>query len=446
MNNFSRREFLRSSSIAVAGTAFAAPFINGCATTPKTPSDIVLHASIGAGGQANSDIGQLTAHKRLKLVAVADVDLNKAAKLKERFPDLRIYQDWRVLLEKEKSIHSINVSTPDHMHGPIGMSAMHLGKHVYIQKPLAHDIYEVRKLTEFAAKKKLVTQMGIQIHSASDYRRAVKIIQDGAIGKIKEVHTWCGKGWGDLTALPDRRDVPPAGFDWNQWIGVAADRPFIGDGYYHPGNWRKRLDFGTGTFGDMGCHIFDPVFNALQLTAPLTVRSEGKAPNQWNWATDAIVHYVFPGTQQTEGKTINVSWYDGESLPPAEVLALIGEEKRPGCGSIFIGTKGVMLLPHINRPRLFPEAKFEEYPMPKVEDGNHYHLFVDAVLGGAETSANFNYAGPLTESVLLGSVACRFPKTTMDWDAKNLRFTNVADANQFLRRKYRKGWEVKGLS
>ncbi len=446
MNNFSRREFLRRSSLAVAGTAFAAPFVNGCTTTTRTPSDVVLHASIGAGGQAHSDLMQLVGHKKLKLVAVADVDLTKAGKLKEKFPDIRIYQDWRELLKKEKDIHSVNVSTPDHMHAPIGMSAMNIGKHVYIQKPLAHDIYEVRKLTEFAAKKKLVTQMGIQIHSASDYRRAVKIIQDGAIGKIKEVHSWCGKGWGDLTALPDRRDVPPAGFDWNLWLGVMADRPFIGDGYYHPGNWRKRLDFGTGTFGDMGCHIFDPVFSALELTAPLTVRSEGKSPNQWNWATDAIVHYVFPGTNHTEGKTINVSWYDGESSPPAEVLALIGTEPKPGCGSIFIGTKGVMLLPHINRPKLFLEAQFEEYPMPKVEDGNHYHLFVDAILGGAKTGANFNYAGPLTESVLLGSVACRFPKTTMDWDAKNLRFTNVADANQFLRRKYRKGWEVKGLS
>ncbi|MSR65756.1 MAG: Gfo/Idh/MocA family oxidoreductase [Pedosphaera sp.] len=445
MNNFSRREFLRRSSLAVAGAAFAAPFINGCATT-RTPSDVVLHASIGAGGQARSDLMQLVGHKKLKLVAVADVDLTKAGKLKEKFPDLRIYQDWRELLKKEKDLTSVNVSTPDHLHAPIGMTAMQLGKHVYIQKPLAHDIYEVRRLTEFAEKKKLVTQMGIQVHSASDYRRAVRIIQDGAIGKVKEVHSWCGKGWGDLTALPDRRDTPPAGFDWNLWLGVMSDRPFIGDGYYHPGNWRKRLDFGTGTFGDMGCHIFDPVFSALELTAPLTVRSEGKTPNQWNWATDGIVHYVFPGTSRTQGKTIKVSWYDGESSPPAEVLALIGNEPKPGCGSIFIGTKGVMLLPHINRPKLFPGAQFEEYPMPKVEDGNHYHLFVDAILGGTKPGANFNYAGPLTESVLLGSVACRFPKTTLEWDAKSLRFTNLSEANIFLRRKYRHGWEVKGLS
>jgi predicted dehydrogenase len=445
MNNFSRREFLRRTTLAVSGAAFAAPFISGRAFA-KSPSDVILHASIGTGGQAGSDLSQFVSHPHVKLVAVADVDLNKAEKLKERFPDIRIYQDWRVLLEKEKNLTSLNVSTPDHMHGPIAMSAMQLGRHVYVQKPLAHDIYEVRQLTRFAARKKLVTQMGIQIHSASDYRRAVRILQDGAIGKIKEVHSWCGKGWGDLSALPDRRDTPPAGFDWNLWLGVMAERPFIGDGYYHPASWRKRLDFGTGTFGDMGCHIFDPVFSALELTAPITVRSEGRVPNQWNWATDAIVHYVFPGTGRTEGKTINVSWYDGDASPPAEILALIGNEPRPGCGSIFIGTKGVMLLPHINRPKLFPEAQFEEYPMPKVEDGNHYTQFVDTILGRDKTGANFNYAGPLTESVLLGSVACRFPKTTMEWDAKKLRFTNLSDANQFLRRKYRKGWEVKGLS
>jgi predicted dehydrogenase len=326
------------------------------------------------------------------------------------------------------------------------MSAMQLGKHVYVQKPLAHDIFEVRQLTQFAAKQKLVTQMGIQVHSSSDYRRGVRVIRAGVIGKVTEVHTWCGKKWGDPTPRPDRRDAPPEGFNWDLWVGPMAERPFIGDGYYHPGNWRKRLDFGTGTFGDMGCHIFDPVFNALELTAPLTVRSDGPPPNPWNWATDAIVHYLFPGTKHTNGKTIKITWYDGDALPPADVLALIGEEKRPGCGSIFIGTKGVMLLPHVSRPRLFPEAQFEEFPMPKVEDGNHYTQFIDTILGRDQTGAKFAYAGPLTEAVLLGSVACRFPSATMEWDAKKLRFKNLSEANAFLRRPYRQGWEVKGLS
>jgi hypothetical protein len=237
----------------------------------------------------------------------------------------------------------------------------------------------------------------------------------------------------------------PAGLDWNGWVGVCAERPFIGDGWYHPGNWRKRLDFGTGTFGDMGCHIYDPVFKALALTAPLTVRSEGPAPNAHSWAVDAIIPYVFPGTAFTEGKTVNVTWYDGDQRPPKAVAALLGETPLPDQGSIFIGTKGVMLLPHIGMPVLLPEKDFDNYPLPKIQGANHWLQWVDACLGQGTPSASFDYSGPLTEAVLLGSVATRFPNTTLEWDAKAVKFTNVPDANQYVRKAYRKGWEVKGL-
>ena len=323
---------------------------------------------------------------------------------------------------------------------------MQLGKNVYVQKPLTHDIYETRRLTEVAREKKLVTQMGIQIHSTLEYRLAVRLIQDGVIGKIKEVHSWSNKKWGDMEPLPDRTDPVPPNFDWDLWLGVCATRPFIGNGYYHPANWRKRLDFGTGTFGDMGCHIFDPVFKALDLTAPLSVRSEGPAPNKWNWAINAVIHYVFPGTKYTEGNTINITWYDGDAKPDKDVQALVGPNPIPGQGSIFIGTKGVMLLPHIARPILFPQDQFKEFKPPKVETANHYTQFLEAVRGNGTTWANFDYSGPLTESVLLGSVATHFPKTTLEWNAKALKFTNVNEANQYIRRQYRKGWEIKGLS
>jgi len=273
-NHLSRREFLRRAAAVAAGVGVTGPFFTRNLFA-AAPSNTVFHASIGAGGMASSDLQSITHHPFVKLVAIADVDLDRANVWKERFPQAQIYQDWRELLDKEKQLDSLNVSTPDHMHAPIAMSAMQLGKHVYVQKPLAHDIFEVRQLTRFAHKKRLVTQMGIQIHSSSDYRLAVRLVQDGAIGKIKEVHTWCGKKWGDPDPPPDRHDTPPANFNWDFWLGIAATRPFIGDGYYHPSNWRKRLDFGTGTFGDMGCHIFDPVFSALKLTAPITVRSEG---------------------------------------------------------------------------------------------------------------------------------------------------------------------------
>jgi predicted dehydrogenase len=332
------------------------------------------------------------------------------------------------------------------MHAPIGMSCLQRGLAVYGQKPLTHDVFESRRLTEVAREKKLVTQMGIQVHSSREYRSAVKLVQDGAIGPVKEVHTWSSKKWGDPQPRPTRMDEPPASLNWDQWLGIAAERPFIGNGYYHPGNWRKRLDFGTGTFGDMGCHIYDPVFKALALTAPLSVRSEGPAPNQFNWANDAIVHYIFPGTKFTAGKTVAVTWYDGDERPPSEIVAQLGARAMPDQGSIFLGEKGVLLLPHVAMPILLPEEQFKDHPRPQLDDVDHWQQFVEAVRGKGTTSASFDYSGPLTEAILLGGVASRFPKQTLNWDAAKLRFTNVADANEFIRRKYRQGWEVPGLS
>jgi predicted dehydrogenase len=332
------------------------------------------------------------------------------------------------------------------MHAPIAMSAMRMGIPVYVQKPLAHNIHEIRHLTEYARKKNLVTQMGIQVHSRTEYRTAVALVQSGAIGKVKEVHSWSEKKWGDPEMMPDRKDEVPPNLDWNQWLGVAESRPYIGNAYYHPGNWRKRIDFGTATFGDMGCHIIDPVFGALGLTAPVSVRSEGPAPTQHNWALNSVIHYVFPGTAVTEGKTVNVTWYDGDERPPQEVQALIGSQKMPGQGSIFIGTKGVMLLPHTAMPVLLPEDQFRDFAMPKQESVHHYHQFVDAVLGKEKTTASFDYSGPLTESVLLGPLATRFPKTTLEWNSKKMKFTNSAEATRLVKRQYRDGWKVKGLS
>ncbi len=445
---FNRRTFLKAS--AVSSIAFPL-FVPRLFSAP--PSGRVLHASFGAGGMAGQDLGAISSHPSVQLVAVADVEPAKANGLKQKHPELRVYQDWRELLDKEKDLTSVNVSTPDHMHAAIGMSAMQRGLHVYGQKPLTHDIYETRRLTEMAREKKLVTQMGIQIHSSAVYRQAVQLVQDGAIGKIKEVHTWSSKRWGDTGKKPDRVDPIPAGFNWDAWLGVCADRPFIGQGWYHPGEWRKRLDFGTGTFGDMGCHIYDPVFKALALTAPISVRSEGAAPNDHSWATDAVIHYVFPATQYCEDKTVQVTWYDGAKRPPKEIQELVkpanANPERPwqlyDQGSILIGTKGVLLIPHIDRPKLFPADQYVGFKMPDMKDANHWHQFVNAILEKDKTSANFDYAGPLTEAVLLGSVASRFPQTTLDWDAAKLAFTNVKEANQYVRKTYRKGWEVKGL-
>ena len=438
----SRRSFLQTLGTA----AIAAPFFSRHLLA-QPPSRTIRHASFGAGGMAWADLTQIANCPNVEIVAVCEVDLNRTLEARKRFPHAKIYQDWRELLDKEaKNIDSVNVSTPDHMHAPIGMSAMQLGKHVYGQKPLAHEIYEVRRMTELAHKKKLVTQMGIQLHSSVYYRIGVRLVQDGVIGKIKAVHSWCPKSWGDLTAKPERTDTAPASFDWNLWLGVCADRPFIGNGYYHPGNWRKRLDFGTGTLGDMGCHIFDPVFESLGLAAPVAVRSEGPVPNQWNWALDGKVAYTFAGTKQTAAKTLPVTWYDGAAQPPAEVVALLESDALPNTGSIFIGTEGVMLLPHGDaRPGLYPAAKFKEFKLPPVKGAKHWEQFINACRGEDQTTADFAFAGPLTETILLGGIASHFPHTTLDWNSRKLKF-NLAAANHFIRRDYRKGWSVKGLS
>lgn len=440
-----RRSFLKHLGAATAAAPFFRPGLRAAG------GDKVIHASFGASGMAWSDLTTIARHPSVEMAAVADVDLSKTAEFRKSFPKARVYQDWRELLDREKDLVSVNVSTPDHMHGPIAMSALQRGLHVYGQKPLTHDIYETRRLTEVAREKKRVTQMGIQIHSNPEYRMAVRLVQDGVIGKVKEVHTWSEKKWGDTEAMPTRSDPVPEGLDWNQWIGVCAERPFIGEGWYHPGNWRKRLDFGTGTFGDMGCHIYDPVFKALALTAPISVRSEGAAPNHHSWATDAIIHYVFPRTAYTAGDTVRVTWYDGDQRPPVETQNLASapgnsrEPRIPGQGSIIIGTKGTMLIPHVGWPQLFPQEEFKGLELPDVGRADHWLQFIDAILGKDKVSTGFEYSGPLTEAVLLGSVASRFPETTLQWDAKALKFTNESSANQYVRRAYREGWKVAGL-
>lgn len=435
----------RRAALETAAATFAAPFVWRHHAT-AAPSETVLHASFGAGGMAGADIGSLSASKNLKLVAVAEVDSNtkNLAELKKRWPDLRVYADYRELLDKEKNLNSVNVSTPDHMHAPIAMRALNRGLNVYGQKPLTQTIHEARRLTEVAAAKKVVTQMGIQIHSARKHKLVVKLIRDGAIGKVKEVHSWSGKSWGDTAAKPEKKDPVPASLNWDLWLGVASERPFIA-GYYHPGNWRKRLDFGTGTFGDMGCHILDPVFDSLGVGNPSLVRSELPGPNEYNWSLDVQVKYVFPGSKYTTDE-VSLTWYNGSARPPKEVVEQIGKLKLDGQGSIVIGTEGVLYSQYDsgNQPILIGD-KFADFKMPDVKGDDHYLQYVEAVRGNGTTSAPFSYAGPLTELVLLGCLATRFEKTDLKWDTKALKFTNSDKANAFVQRDYRKGFEVEGL-
>lgn len=432
-----RRTFLKAAAGAPA-------FVKHLRSAP--PGGTLRLASFGGAGMAFSTLRGIATHPNVKLACVAEVDAARLANLKRQYPDARLYEDWREMLQKERGNLDIAcVGTPDHMHAPMAMSAMRQGLHVYVQKPLTHDIYEARQLMRFAKKKRLVTQMGIQVHSSSEYLTAAQLVRSGAIGKVKEVHAWSNKKWGDTEPMPDRTDPVPQSLNWDLWLGVAEVRPYV-NGYYHPGQWRKRIDFGTATFGDMGCHIYDPVFSALDLGAPISVRSEGPAPRQHSWAVDSVISYVFPGTRYTAEKRIAVTWYDGDMRPPAEVASLLGSVRMPGQGSIFLGEKGVMLLPHTAMPILLPEAQFKDFAIQPVEKTDHYHQFVDAVLGNAKTTTAFDYSAALTEAVLLGPLATRFPRTTLEWNSRKLKFRNSEDANKHVRRAYRSGWDVEGLS
>jgi hypothetical protein len=435
----SRRKFLQA---IVAGAA-AAPFLS---IPSRAAAPTLRHASIGADGQAFSDLVAFGRHPAFDLVAVADVDLARFDRIQQRFPKVRVYQDWRELLEKEHAnIDSVNVSTPDHMHCLIAMEAMKRGKPVYVQKPLCNTLHETRLLTEFARRKKLTTQMGIQVSSTRGQRYGEALVRSGVVGKIREVHTFSNKSWGDDKPLPAATDFVPAPFDWDLWLGVSDPRPFK-KAVYHPGEWRRRIGFGTGTLGDMGCHIYSPPYRALKLTFPIAVTAYGPPPTAESWATRARVKLTYPGTEFTAGKTVDVWWYDGGELPPDAIREPVGA-RFPPQGSIVVGTDGIIVLPHVS-PEAFvlPESKMASLPAIQIPDRDHYNEFIDTVLGGGkeQCSANFDYAGPLTESVIIGNVAAHFPGETLEFDARALKFPGKPEANQYLTRSYRDGWKVKG--
>jgi hypothetical protein len=441
----SRRRFLQTAAATVIG----APFVT-TGMRAASPNGKLRHLAFGAAGMSWADISSMAKHPKWELVAVCDVDTSRFGKVKEQFPNVRTYQDWREALEKEAgNVDSVNVSTPDHMHGPIGLAAMAKGLHMYGQKPLTQNLAECRAVTKLAREKGLMTQMGIQVSSDFTERFAVEMIHRGDIGKVKEVHTFSNKKWGDMEPVPlDKVQPPPAELDWDKWLGVAAERPYI-PGYYHPSNWRKRRDFGTGTLGDMGCHMFSGWFRSLALTMPVSVTSFGPPPpNAENWAINGKVEYIYPGTQYTEGSSVKVTWYDGDQKPPQDVIALIGEAKWPGQGSLYIGTEGVLLHPHGSTPSLYPKDKYAGVRPPQLEPRNHWFDFVDCCLEAdpkKKPTANFDYSGPLTEAVLLGCLASIFPEQKLEWNAENMVFTNSEAATKFVKRSYRPGWEVAGL-
>lgn len=435
-----RRSFLKSSAFALWGFPAVVRALN--------QNSNLQVAVVGADGQGFSDLTRIGTHSRVKFVGFCDVDTTRFAHADSKFPGVAHFQDFREMFAKlGDGLDAVQVSTPDHMHAYITLDAMRRGKHVYCEKPLTHTVWEARQMRLQAAKSGVITQMGNQIHSAAEYRTGVKLIRDGVIGKITAVHSWQGNRGNahtKLTALPEA-GAPPDSLNWESWIGVAPMREFS-PAAYHPFNWRDWQDFGGGAMGDFGCHILDPVFTALGLTAPLTIRAENEGSNEQTWPAAETVQYVFPGTELTAEKTLPVTWYDGGRTPDPALAQLPEGKKLPSSGSLFIGEGGVMILPHVGMPQLYPQEKFAAYEMKKEPGLDHYHAWVDGALVNTKTTDSFEYAGPLTETVQLGNVATRVPGTTLEWDAANLRIANEPKANPLLTKVYRDGWKIEPVA
>jgi len=467
-----RRRFVRNAA-ALGGAFFIVPrHVLGKGFIP--PSDKLNIAGIGVGGKGEGDIAEFAKSPRVNIVALCDVDDRQAVNSRKNFPNAPYYKDFRVMLEKEgKNIDACSISTPDHTHAVATLSAMQLGKHVYTQKPLTHDIYEARILAQAASKYKVVTQMGNQGASGNGVRKSKEIVDAGMIGDVTEAHAWTNRPvWPQGIPTPTGKFDIPKELDWDLWLGTAAHIDY--NPAYLPFNWRGWWAFGTGALGDMACHIMDPIFRILPILYPDSAECSVATiwKDMWNDTQNldacppaSIIHLNYP---RTDGKgNIKVSWHDGGLLPqrPEELLP---EEKMGDWdgGVLFIGTKGKLLMDCYGaNPRLLPTKLMKEKEMPKetikrVPEG-HYIQWINACIDGygkSKTSSPFEYAGPFTESILMGNLAIRswmlknpnlkgwddkyLGRKKLIWDAKNMKVTNFDEANQFVKRKYRDGWTL----
>lgn len=407
-------------------------------------------AGIGCEHQGWADISRITSHSAVEPVAFCDIDRRHFAKAEKEWPGKPKYADFRRLFdEMGGEIDAVSIGVPDHSHALITQAALERGLHVYCEKPLTHTVWEARQIAGRAAAAGVVTRMGNQIHSEFQYRVVKPVVQElGAIGKIVEVHSWieaAGHGRSGLLEPPANPVGAPPEVDWDQWIGPAPWRPYGGDYVYHPRWWRDWQDFGTGSIGDNGCHLLDPIFTALDLTAPISVSADHSGMNDQVHPAQETLSYVFPGNQWTAGDTLPVTWYDGGRRPEWDHPGLPPGDELPQPASVLIGEKGYLLINHWGKPELYPEKDFADFQWPGVGSRNHYHDWVDACLeGDPDLSDSFAYAGPLTETVQLGNVAVHFPGEVLEWNAAQLAFRDRpdADADAHLTRDYREGWEV----
>ena len=445
-HKISRRNFLGTAAAVAAFSVVPRHVLGG----PRhvAPSEKLNIAGIGIGGKGADDIGQASTEN---IAALCDVDLDNAAKTIKKYPQAKVYTDYREMLEKQKDIDAVMIATPDHTHAVIAMAALQAGKHVFCQKPLCHDVFEARALAKAARESGLVTQMGIQGHSGEGARLVNEWIADGAIGEVHEVDAWCSLSyypWGHaywssiLARRPTETPPVPANLNWDLWLGPAPARPYHRT--YHPGSWRAWWDFGNGMMGDRGAHTLDPVVWALKLGMPTSIEATSCGLNEDTHPLSAIVTFQFPARENLP--PVKLTWYEGTRPPcPEEVESgkLLGE---PEGGALFKGSKGKLMCGvYGSSPRLIPESRMQEYKrpaksLPRIK-GGHIQNWVRACKGLEPASAPFEYAAPLTEICLLGNIAKRVD-ARIEWDAAKMQVTNLPAANQYVRAPYRQGWSL----
>jgi len=444
----SRRDFLKGTALAGAGLWAARRTIWG---EMKSPNEKLNIAGIGVGGRGEGDVDGVSSEN---IVALCDVDESRAAGTFKKFPRAKRYQDFREMLDKEKEVDAVVVATADHTHAVAAVMAMKLGKHVYCEKPLTHSVYEARIMRETAAQYKVATQMGNQGTAEEGLRRAVEVLHSGTLGPVREAHVWTNRPIWPQGAEAIAANIgvhnalhgggagpqPPRTLNWDLWLGPAPWRPF--DPCYLPFSWRGWWDFGTGSLGDMACHTMNMPFWGLKLTAPVSIQAEVSELNPETAPNWSIIRYEFPS--RGDLPPLNLTWYDKFKKPPAD---LFEGDKVTASGSLIIGEKGKLYSPGDTGDEwhLLPKSKFEGFEGPEKtipRSPGHHAEWLIACKGGPAAMSNFDYAGPLTEAVVLGNVAMRVAGKKLEWDAANLKVTNLPDADQFVRREYRSGWTL----
>jgi len=439
-----RRNFLALGT----GVVFGAPALLSAANLNQK----LNVAFVGVGRRGGSNLHTVTKDPEVNVVAICDVDERHLGKAASKHPHARKYIDFRKMFdENTEDIDAVVVSTTEHTHAYATLPALQLGKHVYCEKPLTHNVVESRLIMETAAKSQVATQMGTQIHGMPNYRRVVELIQSGAIGSVTECHVWVSRAWGlqsaeqakangdviHVTDRPAKGMTPPKFLDWDLWLGPARERPFH-DVYFPGPKWYRWWDFGNGTMSDLGSHWNDLAFWALKLDAPKTIDAIGDKPHPE--IAPASMTAIYEYDARGDMPACKVTWHQGTHKPEIWKEKGIPQWKN---GVLFIGSDG-MLLSDYSKHVLLPEKQFADFQRPKPfipDSPGHHQEWVNACKTGSPTGSPFSYAGLLTEANHLGNVAFRAGKK-LHWDSKNLRVTNDPGAEQFLGREPRKGWEL----